>query len=261
MTLRRPAGGIRIAVLSTVAAVLSAGLLVLATLNSLYFQKFLLDTQQARLFALAFDARDALNRAVALGLPLEQFDGRRRILEDLHRVDPGLIRSYLFAAGASGFNDLESAAELPADWQAAMLRSPRSDGWPINDATGFGVLVPITNSFETQVGVLAVLTATEVLQAPRQGFDRFLFQLSLLVGIPAAILLIFLTYMIIGPPLRRLPVWFQYARALERAARDGSVLPAEPAPATSASARLMDALVAEPLALLRADLQSRRTQP
>lgn len=255
-------GGIRGAIVLTVVAVLLAGLALLAAFNSLYFGRFLTTTQESRLLAVAVDARDALNRAVGLGLPLAQFEGRRRVLDDMRAGDRAITATVLYEVTGGGFREIGGAgAALPDAWAAAMRRAPGAAWWPIADDRGFGVLVPVTNSFDTRVGLLAVLQAPGVLAGPRARFDDFLAGLTLMVAGPAALVLAGLALAVVAPTLGRLPAWSAHVRALRAAAEDGAPLPDPPPPARTAGGRLIDALVAEPLALLRRDIAARRSGP
>ncbi|MGC2854640.1 hypothetical protein ACM64Y_04125 [Novispirillum sp. DQ9] len=253
-------GGIRGAIVLTVVAVLLAGLALLAAFNSLYFDKFLTATQESRLLAVAVDARDALGRAVGLGLPLAQFEGRRTVLNDIRAGDRAIVATVLYEAQGTGFREIDGATALPEPWAAAMRRAPQAEWWAIRDDRGFGVMVPVTNSFNTRVGLLAVLQSPAVLAGPRARFDEFLAAMTLMVAGPAALALAGLALWLVGPTLARLPVWSAHARALAAAAETGTPPPDPPPPAASAAGRLIDALVAEPLALLRQEIAARREQ-
>lgn len=251
--------GIRGAIIFTVVAVLLASLTILGAFNSLYFHKFLTTTQDTRLLAVALDAHDVLGRAVALGLPLGQFEGRRQVLADVLANDDTVVAATLYEARSSGFAEIDGGASLPDAWATAMRRSPQAAWWPVRDARGFGVLVPVTNSFDTRVGLLALLQSPAVLDAPRARFDGFLAGMTVLVAGPAALLLAVLVFVLVRPTVARLPVWSAHAAALRAAAETGTALPDPPAPATTAGGRLIDALVAEPLALLRVEIAAKGT--
>ncbi|MFA7430887.1 MAG: hypothetical protein WCZ23_12075 [Rhodospirillaceae bacterium] len=252
-------GGIRGAIILTVVAVLLVSLTILAAFNSLYFHKFLVNTQDTRLLAVALDARDALGRAVALGLPLGQFDGRHQVIEAARAGDGGVVGAALFEARGGGFVNIDAGTPLPEDWATAMRRSPAAEWWSVRDAQGFGVLVPVTNSFDTRVGVLALLQSSAVLDAPARSFNETLIGMTLLVAGPAALILAALVFVLVRPTVARLPVWSAHASALQAAAEAGAPLPDPPPPAATAGGRLIDALVAEPMGLLRADIRDGRT--
>ncbi len=249
--------GIRGAIIFTVVAVLLASLTILGAFNSLYFHKFLTTTQDTRLLAVALDARDMLGRAVALGLPLAQFEGRRQVIAEARANDGAIVAITLYEARGTEYAAIDGGTPLPDAWATAMRRSPQAEWWPVRDARGFGVLVPVTNSFDTRVGLLALLQSPAVLEAPRARFDGYLAGMTVLVAGPAALLLALLAFVLVRPTVARLPVWSAHAAALRAAAEAGAPLPDPPAPATTPGGRLIDALVAEPLALLRVEITAK----
>jgi len=235
--------GARAVIVVTAVGVLLGALGAGALFNSLFFQRFLVNIADARLLAVAQDTRDVFARSVALGLPLNQFEGGALVVEQARRVDPAITGVRIFQVGQGGFTSLglggdAAGAPLPEGWAQAMNRAPAATFWPVEDDSGFGVLVPIHSSFGKVVGLTAILQARSALAASKARFDVFLGGIAVAIGLPAALGLALAMAALTRPGLARLPQWAAHAEG--RAA----------APDHAAS-DLVGALVAEPMEILR----------
>lgn len=241
--------------------VLLGGLAGGAVFNSLFFHRFLVNTHDARLLTVALDVRDVFARAVALGLPLNQFDGGKQVLDEARRFDPAITEIQIFQVGAAGFVSLGlggAVAErpLPAEWHRAMLRAPEARHWQVDGPVGFGVLVPVNNSFGTTIGLMAFLQSRDVVVQPQHRFDLFLAAVALGGGLLGGVVLLLVLPLVVRAGLARLRPWAAHVDALIAAAETPDApLPEQPAVGMA----VLDEILAEPLARLRAELAERRT--
>lgn len=250
-----------LAILVIAVGVLLGGLAGGAVFNSMFFHRFLVNTHDARLLTVAFDVRDVFARTVALGLPLPQFDGADAVLDEARRFDPAITEIRVFHATPEGFVDLAmggapGGAALPDDWARAMRRAPEARFWQVDGAAGFGVLVPVNNTFGTTVGLMAFLQARAVVAQSQLRFDRFVAAVTLGGGAVGAVLLLMVLPLVVRRRLARLRPWASEVDLVIAAAAD----PARPVPppVPTRGGDMLDDILAEPMAGVLDDLARRQ---
>ena len=210
-----PVRSVRLPLIFTLILVLLGSLGIGAGANSLFFHRLLINSYDARLLAIALDARDVFTRAASLGLPLGQVQGGDAVLRDARAADPSLRKAIAYEARAAHFIALSGAdTELPPAWARTLRRAPAADHWQITEPGGFGVLVPIRTPFGTPLGLIALIQSDRVLERPQQDFNAFLWRQAALVAVPILLGLAGLVVWILSPLERRIPVWIAHFDAL-----------------------------------------------
>jgi len=210
-----PVRSVRLPLIFTLILVLLGSLGIGACANSLFFHRLLINSYDARLLAIALDARDVFTRAASLGLPLGQVQGGDAVLRDARNADPSLLKAIAYEAREAHFIALSGAdTELPPAWARTLRRAPAADHWQITEPGGFGVLVPIRTPFGTPLGLIALVQSDRVLERPQQDFNAFLWRQAALVAVPILLGLAGLVAWILSPLERRIPVWIAHFDAL-----------------------------------------------
>ncbi len=226
---------VKLAVVVSAVGVLVGSALAIGALNSLYFRSFLIDTYDARLLATATSVRDVYAEALALGVSIGSFAGGQRVVDETLASNRDIEEIAVYESQGAQYVALPRPGvglgePLPTAWARAMQREPGAQFWPISDQRGFGVLVPIANTFNKTVGLIAFIQDARVIERPRQQFDRFLLESGLWITVPLAILLVPLAIWAVLPLVRLLPSWGRYAEEFAASVAAGRAPPEPPAP-------------------------------
>jgi hypothetical protein len=243
---------LKLGVVVSAAGILVGSVLVIAVLNGLYFRSFLIDSADLRLLATATSVRSVFGQALAMGLPLREFDGGKRVIDDVLRTDPDIRAVTIYEPDGDHYAAVVGSAPartpLPDAWRRAMARDPAAQSWQITDAEGFGVLVPIFNAFNKISGVAAFIQSPATIVAERQRFDRFIELTSLWVTLPILLLVIPAAIWAVRPLPALLPRWTRFTGDFARA-REARTPP--PAPPRQEGEDCLADILAAPYALLR----------
>lgn len=250
-----------LAIVLIAVGVLVGGLAGGAVFNSLFFHRFLVNTHDERLLSVALDVRDVFARATSLGLSLSQFDGGEQVLAEARRFDPAITEIRVYHATGGGFASLAmggavAGQPLPAQWTAAMRRAPEARAWQVDDAAGFGVLVPVNSTFGTTIGLMAFLQDRQVVAQPQLRFDRFVALVALGGGAAGGILLLAVLPWVVRRGLSRLGLWAAQVDGLVAAAGVAAAVPPPLSPAPRPD--ILEQVVARPLAALRDEMAAGR---
>lgn len=213
------------AVIVSLLSVLLGSVLCLGALNKLSFDNFLIETYDGRLLAMATSVRTVYTQALTLGLPLREFEGGRRVVEETAGSDNDVRLVATYDRVGDRFEALHGTVRpgnpLPESWERAMRRDPAAQFWQIESEDGFGILVPIQDVFEHTAGLIALIYARDQVRSTVDAFARLLWWIAVATTVPVAVLLVPGSLWAVGPVVRRLPEWTRFCAAFAATARDG----------------------------------------
>lgn len=137
-----------------VSLVLLLSVLVTAALNFLKFNQVMQGLEDSRYRFVTRDLKNVFEQNLNLGLPLDQIDNARAILDRQLALDAAIARIEVFTPDA---DILYAAGRLDRDWVTAQLAQPGNAGpAPLEIVTSR----PIVNDFGLTAGGVAVYRST-----------------------------------------------------------------------------------------------------
>jgi hypothetical protein len=162
----------RLFLVALVVAVFGVGMTVF--LNYFKFQTAVEAAARSRILLLAGNVDDGVQGALAIGLPLGAIPALPELLARERAADPAILSIGIFDPAGRMLYSTDTAArghDVPPAWLAA-ARHAGADSWQLADGASAVVGLALRNSFELELGQVAIRYSRSGIAAALAGMRR-----------------------------------------------------------------------------------------